>query len=143
MRFKILFYKVLKHNIYLLVIISHVTKNCDKIWTSVFKGLVRPKTLYTQISWIFQILWWIEMYSESSRKSKSELFSKMFCGFQLLTVFAKRSILDVQLGSEYVSNKDPKNKTELYFRSWILKIIRKEVFQASNSERNCKWIFFE
>ena len=73
-----------------------------------------------------------------SRKSKLELFSKMFCGFQLLTVFAKRSILDVQLGSEYVSNKDPKNKTELYFRSWILKIIRKEVFQASNSERNCK-----
>ena len=35
---------------------------------------------------------------------KVDLFAKIVNGFQLLTIFAKGFILDVQLGSEYVSN---------------------------------------
>ena len=40
-------------------------------------------------------------YSEPSQTSKIEPFAKIVYGFQLLTIFAKRSILDFWLGSEY------------------------------------------
>ena len=32
-----------------------------------------------------------------------KLFARIVNGFQLLTIFAKSSILDIQLGSEYAS----------------------------------------
>ena len=47
--------------------------------------------------------WGSEAHSESSRTSKMDLFAKIVNGVQPLTIFAKRSILDVQLGSEYAS----------------------------------------
>ena len=43
------------------------------------------------------------MYSELSQKSKMELFAKIVNGWKLLTNFAKSSILDTWLGSEYAS----------------------------------------
>ena len=49
-----------------------------------------------------------EAYSKTSRKSKMELFTKISNGFKLLTIFAKSSILDVRLGSKYVSVILPK-----------------------------------
>ena len=42
-----------------------------------------------------------------------ELFMKIVNGFQLLTNFPKRSILDVLLGSEYVSDTRCKDEQEL------------------------------
>ena len=42
-------------------------------------------------------------YSERSRTSKMELFSKKVNGYKPLTVLPKSSILDVVLGSEYAS----------------------------------------
>ena len=42
-----------------------------------------------------------EAYSEPSRIYQTELFAKIVNGFQQLTIFAKSSILDVRLGSEY------------------------------------------
>ena len=42
-------------------------------------------------------------YSEPSRTSKLELFSKIVNGWKPLTIFAESFILDVRLGSEYVS----------------------------------------
>ena len=44
-----------------------------------------------------------EVYSEPSRTSKVVLFAKIVNGFHLLTIFAKGSILDVRMGSEYAS----------------------------------------
>ena len=44
------------------------------------------------------------MYSESSKTSKLELFEKIIKSFQLLTIFAKNSSLDVRPGSEYLSD---------------------------------------
>ena len=44
-----------------------------------------------------------EVHSEASQTSKMELFAKSVTSFQPLTVFAKYSILDVWLGSEYAS----------------------------------------
>ena len=44
-----------------------------------------------------------ETYSGPSRTSKMDLFVKIVNSFQLVTIFAKSSILDVQLGFEYVS----------------------------------------
>ena len=41
------------------------------------------------------------MYSEPSQTSKMKLFAKIIKGFQQLTIFVERSILDVQLCSEY------------------------------------------
>ena len=43
------------------------------------------------------------MYSEPSRTTKMELFGEIINDFYLLTIFPKSSILDDQLGSEYVS----------------------------------------
>ena len=42
-------------------------------------------------------------YSEPSRTSKLELFSKIVNGWKPLTIFAESFILDVRLGSKYVS----------------------------------------
>ena len=44
-----------------------------------------------------------EAYLEPSRISKLKLFAKIDNGFQTYTIFAKRFILDVRLGSEYAS----------------------------------------
>ena len=44
-----------------------------------------------------------EAYSEPCRTSKTERFAQIVNGFQWLTVFAKRSILDAWQVSEYVS----------------------------------------
>ena len=49
-----------------------------------------------------------EAYSNTSRTSKMELFTKISNGFKLLAIFAKSSILDVRLGSKYVSVIFPK-----------------------------------
>ena len=42
------------------------------------------------------------MYSEPYQKSKMVRFAKIVNGLKLLTIFAKSSILDVWLGSEYI-----------------------------------------
>ena len=42
-----------------------------------------------------------EVYSESSQTCKIELYVKMVNSWKSLTIFAKNSILDVWLGSEY------------------------------------------
>ena len=47
--------------------------------------------------------WSLHAYSEASRTSKMELIAKIVNGWKPLTVFAKRFILDVWLGSEYAS----------------------------------------
>ena len=39
-----------------------------------------------------------EMYSDLSQTSKMEVFAKKCSGFQLLTIFAKSSIVDVRIG---------------------------------------------
>ena len=44
-----------------------------------------------------------EKYSELCQISKMESFAKIVNGFQSLTIFAKRYILDVWQGSEYAS----------------------------------------
>ena len=44
-----------------------------------------------------------EAWSEPSRTSKMELFAKIVNGFQLLTIFAKNSISEVCVDSEYAS----------------------------------------
>ena len=44
-----------------------------------------------------------KVYSEPSWTYKIELFAKMFNSWKSLTIFAKNSILDVRLGSEYAS----------------------------------------
>lgn len=45
-----------------------------------------------------------EQHSEFSQTSKMELFAKIFNGFESLTIFKENSILDILLGSEYVSS---------------------------------------
>ena len=42
-------------------------------------------------------------YSETSRTSEMELFEKIVHNFWPFTIFARGSILDVRLGSEYAS----------------------------------------
>ena len=42
----------------------------------------------------------LEVYSEPSRTSKMELIAKIIKDIQPLTIFAKCSILDAQLGSK-------------------------------------------
>ena len=48
-----------------------------------------------------------EAYSEPCAPSKTDRFAKVVNGFQLLTIFAKYSILDVWQSPEYVSAKKP------------------------------------
>ena len=43
------------------------------------------------------------MYSEPSETSKMKPFAKMVNSWKLLTIFAKSSISDVWVGSEYAS----------------------------------------
>ena len=62
-----------------------------------------------------------EAYSETSGTSTMEFFAKIVNGFQLLTIFAKSSLLDVRLGSEYASDSyyfELINKSEIYFADW-------------------------
>ena len=49
---------------------------------------------------------WFKAYSEHCQTSKMERFENIIEGFEPLTVFAKRSILDVWQGSEYASTAD-------------------------------------
>ena len=44
-----------------------------------------------------------EVYSEPSQTSKMEIFAKIVNSQKSWTIFTESSILDVQLGSEYVS----------------------------------------
>ena len=53
--------------------------------------------------------WKSEVYPDPSWTSKIGLFAKIINGFQPLTIFAKSSILDVQLGSEYTSESSVLN----------------------------------
>ena len=46
-----------------------------------------------------------EVYSKPSQLIKVESFPKMAIRWKPLTIFAKNSILDVWLGSEYASKK--------------------------------------
>ena len=50
-----------------------------------------------------------ETYSELSRTPKMERFAKIVNGQKPLTVFSKRSVLGVRMGSEYASqySNDP------------------------------------
>ena len=52
---------------------------------------------------LFQIIQIAEVYSESSQTSKMKLFAKRVNGLQLLTIFAKASILDVRVGFDCAS----------------------------------------
>ena len=53
-----------------------------------------------------QNAYYSEAYSEHCQTFKMERFEKIVEGFELLTVFAKRSILDVWQGSECASAND-------------------------------------
>ena len=46
---------------------------------------------------------YVEVNSEPSQTSNMDLFAKIINGWKTLTIFAKRSILDIWLGSEYAS----------------------------------------
>ena len=61
-------------------------------WTDLKNGL--KLKLYSGIP---------EVYSEPSQTSRMELFAKTMNGWKLWIIFAKSYILDVRLGSEYVS----------------------------------------
>ena len=50
-----------------------------------------------------QNAYYSEAYSEHCQTFKIERFEKIVEDFELLTIFAKRSILDVWQGSEYAS----------------------------------------
>ena len=43
----------------------------------------------------------LEVYSEPGQTSKMDRFAKIFNGFQPITIFAKRSNLDLWQGSEF------------------------------------------
>ena len=57
-----------------------------------------------------------DVYSNPTGASKKEVFAKKVNCFQLLTVFAKGSILDFQLGSEYASRTVNCFRRQLYLR---------------------------
>ena len=62
-----------------------------------------------------------EAYSEHSQTYKIELFADIVIGWQLWTIFAKSSILDIQLGSAYVSDiLQNIGKIRLNRNKWIL-----------------------
>ena len=52
------------------------------------------------------LIWshWLETYPEPFETSKMECFAKIVNEFYTLTVFTKRSILDIWQGSEYASD---------------------------------------
>ena len=52
---------------------------------------------------LVQIYYNTEAYSEPFQISKMEHFAKLVNGSKLITIFAKRSLLDLSLGSEYAS----------------------------------------
>ena len=52
-----------------------------------------------------------KVYSEGCQPSKVEFFGDVVNSFQPLTIFAKRSILDVWQGSEYAS-------AQWHFHKW-------------------------
>ena len=53
-----------------------------------------------------------EVFSEPSRTSKVQLFAKKVNNFQPSTTFAKSSVLDVRLSSEYTSEKSAPSSTQ-------------------------------
>ena len=79
-----------------LVGISNQWTGFYMIETSVMKELMQ--TICTE-----KMTFLRSVYSEASQRSKMELFAKMNNSFQLLTLFTKSSILDVGLGSKYIS----------------------------------------
>ena len=54
---------------------------------------------------LFRIFRLAEAYSEPSRTSTMEPFAEIVKDFQLLTIFIKGSILDIQMGCEYASEQ--------------------------------------
>ena len=72
---KIFFYYFLKYNRISLTIMSHVTENCDKIQTSVFKGIQRPEVMLFNASPIPNLTWRIDLGKpadqENTRKTKT------------------------------------------------------------------------
>ena len=66
-----------------------------------------------------------EAYSKPCRISKTELFAKIVNGFQQLIIFAKCFILDIQIGSEYTSEK---NSTEVFLHE----LFHKKRFKCFN-----------
>ena len=53
--------------------------------------------------WVWNLLSYGGGYSELCQASNMELSAKIVNGWNLLTIFAKRSILDVWQGSKYAS----------------------------------------
>ena len=51
-----------------------------------------------------------EAYSVRTRTFKMELFAQIVKSFQLLTLFVKKSILDVWLDSEYPSENNKRDR---------------------------------
>ena len=66
--------------------------------TLVVNGLTCATNKCKKHSWLIA-----ETYSEPSQISKMNVLAKIVNGFQSLLIFPKSSILDVWLGSEYVS----------------------------------------
>ena len=64
-----------------------------------------------------------EAYSDFSPTSKMELFAQIVDGFQLLTIFAKSSILAVLLGSEYASGHSLSDKCQIVNSFFITRMI--------------------
>ena len=72
-----------------------------------------------------------EPYPEPRQASKIELSTKLVNGFKHLTFFAKRPVLDVCQGSEYVTVEEVKKKT-VFFIKFIDQIGR--VFQNQDQK---------
>ena len=67
---------------------------------------IRPYILSRPCSGLVPNAYYSEAYSEQCQTSKMEDFEKIVEGFELLTIFAKCSILNVWQGSDYVSAAD-------------------------------------
>ena len=66
----------------------------------IFKNIFFTEQLRTTASLIWKQC--LETYSKSNQTSKMELFAKTVIAQKLLTIFAKTTILDVWLVSEYI-----------------------------------------
>ena len=77
------------------------------------------------------------MYSEPSRTSRIEPFTKIVKGQKPLTIFAKSSFVDVRMGSEYASGGINKPARHLHFDNIELtdvNIISDKVFKNGPSK---------
>ena len=83
------------------------------------EGKTEKKLKFTWTTWIgssqCRISREVRVYSEPSRTSRIEPFTKIVKGQKLLTIFAKSSFVDVRMGSEYASGGINEPARHLHF----------------------------